>query len=376
MVVSREQKEAREARDLAPWGFPAALSRGRATPEDPDALRTVFERDRDRIIHSRAFRRLDGKTQVFVSGEGDYYRTRLTHSLEVMQVGRSVACALGANETLTEVLCLAHDIGHPPYGHSGEDALDTLMEGRGGFRHNLQALRLVDLIERRSPRYRGLNLSWEVRASLLKKEDPGDSDLAERGAPLVEAQIADLADSTAYTVHDLDDGLKAGVFPLEAAEDTALWQRAAEHARTRSGEAQGRLAVGRVLNSLLKITLNDLIEQSELTLRAIGIGGPEDVATATSRLVGHSDELAPEVGELHAFLRVHFYDSTAVRARTDEAEEVLGLLTRHYRAGPDAMTQEFQDWAGEAGLERAVCDYIAGMTDPFARDQFQRFQAQ
>ena len=256
---TRATKQEREARDLAPFAMHSADSRGRRYAESPDDLRTCYERDRDRVVHSTAFRRLMYKTQVFVNSEGDHVRTRLSHSLEVCQVARSVGSALRLNEPLCEALALAHDLGHPPFGHRGEWALDELMKDHGGFRHNVQVLRVVDRLERRSPAYAGLNLTREVRESLLKHEAAADwpQELAPRLArPLLEAQVVDLADSTAYNKHDLEDGLMAGMFTEEELlEECTLWRECAARVEERHPGAgrldDPKLHVQRVANELI-----------------------------------------------------------------------------------------------------------------------------
>src|SRR5512143_3835694 len=229
MLFTREHLEQIEDNALAPYGMRSRHSRGRVFPEDEHPYRTAYQRDRDRIIHTTAFRRLEYKTQVFVNSEGDYYRTRLTHTIEVAQLGRTIARALGANEDLTEAVCLVHDIGHPPFGHAGEVALHRLMADHGGFDHNKQSLRVVDKLERRFADFPGLNLTWEVREGIVKHETEYDVASAEEFDPqkrgLLEAQIANVADETAYTAHDLDDGLRAGLFTPADLADLPLWQR-------------------------------------------------------------------------------------------------------------------------------------------------------
>ncbi len=379
--IDRVAKEEREERELAPWGLKSARSRGRRLPEADDPLRTCWERDRDRIVHSTAFRRLMYKTQVFLNRRGDHQRTRLSHSLEVHQVARSVASALGLNEPLTEALALAHDIGHPPFGHRGETALDELMAGHGGFRHNAQVLRVVDLLERRNPGYRGLNLTREVRESLLKHESERDwpEDLLPRPRqPWLEAQVVDLADSTAYHVHDVEDGLSAEMFGEDEIEaESALWRRALARVRERhpgfleSGEDR-RLRVKRVTNELLGIALNDLIAASIERLRAAGLRRPEDARRAEEPLIGHSREIASEVRELRLFLYRRFYRHPELAEFSAYARRVVGTLFRAYLERAETLPDWYRAWADEVGLERAVCDYIAGMTDRFAEAEYRR----
>lgn len=379
--LDRPAKEAREMRELAPWASFSARSLGRRYPEEEDELRTAFERDRDRIIHSTAFRRLMYKTQVFINREGDSYRTRLSHSLEVAQVARSIGNALRLNETLCEVLALAHDIGHPPFGHRGEVALDELLKPHGGFRHNAQVLRVVDVLERRSPDYPGLNLTTELRVSLLKHES-GEHWPEEFGPrprhPCLEAQVVDLADSTAYDMHDIEDGLRAGMFLETELEDgSSLWRmaRAAVEARHPGFLRQTedtRLRVKRIANQLIKTCINDLIHASQARIAAAGVSDSREVGSHPRMLIGHGPELTPKVQELQAFLHQRFYRHPHLMEFSQHAKRVLAGLYASYCAAPEQMAPWYQAWVREVGLERAVGDYLAGMTDRFAEREFQR----
>jgi len=359
----------------------SATSQGRRHHEEEDDLRTCWERDRDRIVHSTGFRRLMYKTQVFVNWEGDHYRTRLSHSLEVSQVARSVASALGLNEPLSEALSLAHDIGHPPFGHRGEWALDELMAEHGGFRHNAQVLRVVDKLERRSPDYPGLNLTREVRVSLLKHEKQADWPAEFRprpDQPCLEAQVVDLADSTAYNMHDLEDGLMAGMFrEEELGNDVRLWAGAREAVELRHPgflhrSDDRKLRVKRIANELIKICINDLIEASARRLARERPRSPAEVAEGKGALIAHSRELRPEVGELQSWLFEHFYRHEHLQELTRHAQDTLRALFAAYLEHPEEMPRWFQGWVEEVGLHRAVCDYVAGMTDRFARKEHVR----
>ena len=381
LLFDRRAKEEREERDLAPFAVLSARSKGRHYPESEDDLRTCFERDRDRIVHCTAFRRLMYKTQVFVNREGDQYRTRLSHSLEVCQVARSVGNALALDEPLCEALALAHDIGHPPFGHRGEVALDELMRGHDGFRHNAQVLRVVDVLERRSPDYPGLNLTREVRESLLKHEKseqwPAEFEPRPRH-PCLEAQVVDLADSTAYDMHDIEDGLLADMFSeddLDAGSE--LWRRSrAEVERRHPGflalRDDRKLRIKRIANELIKTCINDLIEASALRIRAAGVETPEDVRRHSRMLIGHGRELQPRVQELQAFLHRLFYRHPHLMELSEHARRVLAGLFDVYVAAPHEMSAWYRTWAGEVGTQRAVCDYLAGMTDRFAEQEFAR----
>jgi dGTPase len=385
VLFDRRAKEAREKRELAPCAVHSLDTRGRRFHEEEDDLRTAFERDRDRIVHSTAFRRLMYKTQVFVNWEGDHYRTRLSHSLEVAQVARSVGNALALNEALCEALALAHDIGHPPFGHRGEVALDELMREHEGFRHNAQVLRVVDRLERRSPDYPGLNLSREVRESLLKHESGPDwpSEFRPRPRhPYLEAQVVDLADSAAYGVHDLEDGLVAGMFEeaqLEA--ESALWRGARQSVELRhpgflSATRDRKLRIKRIANELLKISINDLITASAERIAAARPENADAVRELPRLLIGHSDALAREVAELTRFLYARFYRHPHLLELSEHASSTLRDLFGVYVERPGEMRPWYQQWVGEVGPERAACDYLAGMTDRFAEQEHARLFGQ
>ena len=380
-LFDRRSKEERESRELARWAMHSAQSRGRRFHEEEDDLRTCFERDRDRVVHSSAFRRLMYKTQVFVNWEGDQYRTRLSHSLEVCQVGRSVGNALALNEPLCEALALAHDIGHPPFGHRGEVALDELMEDDGGFRHNAQVLRVVDLLERRSPAYPGLNLTREVRESLLKhevKEDwPAEFEPRPKH-PCLEAQVVDLADSTAYDAHDVEDGVVAGMFEEEElARASELWRRSREaverkHPGFLPSSDDEKLRLKRVANELIKTCINDLIRASAERILAAELRSADDAKAHRAMLVAHSPSVRGQVQELQAFLSRRFYQHPHLLGLADHARTVLGALYEAYAERPGEMAPWYCAWADEVGLARAVCDYLAGMTDRFAESEHER----
>lgn len=384
ILFDRLAKERREERDLAPYAMHASRSRGRRHPETEDGLRTAWERDRDRVVHCTAFRRLMYKTQVFVNGEGDQYRTRLSHSLEVGQVARSVGNALALNEPLCEALALAHDIGHPPFGHRGEVALDELMQGRGGFRHNAQVLRVVDLLERRSPDYPGLNLTLEVRMSLLKHET-GEHWPEEFGVrprhPCLEAQVVDLADSTAYDVHDVEDGLLAEMFGQEDLyAGSALWRSAcaaveARHPGFLGASTDLKLRVKRVANEAIKTCINDLIQASAARIAEAGVRSPGEVQAHARMLIGHSRGMQVQVQELQAFLHRRFYRHPHLMQLSEHARCVLAALFGIYLEHPEEMSPWYLEWLEQVGLHAAVCDYVAGMTDRFADQEYARLCA-
>lgn len=381
-LIDRHAKEEREERDLAPWAMKSRASRGRRFPETEDQFRTAWERDRDRIVHSTAFRRLMYKTQVFINRAGDHNRTRLSHSLEVCQVARSVSSALALNETLCETIALAHDLGHPPFGHRGEIALDGLMSGHGGFRHNAQVLRVVDVLERRNPEYPGLNLTREVRESLLKHESREDwpAEFMPRPRhPWLEAQVVDLADSTAYDMHDIEDGLLAGKFTeADIRAGVELWRRSEHEVERRhpgylAATDDKKLRVKRVANQLIGVCIRDLVEASHVRIQAAKVHSSDEVRSQTGMMIGHGKELAPLVAELQAFLYKRFYQHPDLMELSEYARLVLARLFETYVARPREMSPWYQDWAREVGVERAVCDYVAGMTDRFAEQEYARF---
>lgn len=360
--MDREAKLRRERERLHPAAAHAADSAGRPLREKPDHYRTIYERDRDRIIHSEAFRRLQYKTQVFVNHVGDQHRTRLTHSLEVAQVARSLAWSLDLNESFTEALALAHDLGHPPFGHAGERLLDSAMEDEGGFSHNRQALRVVDLLERRSPTYSGLNLSQELRQSLLKHEPVEGAD--GRGAaeqPLLEAQLVDLADSTAYHYHDVEDGICSGILDPDAMR-TALpiWDEAVETARSKY-PSDGLLLWRRSANELLGMAIADIHAESSARLAT---AAPESMVAA-QRLehacIGHSAAFRSAVAELHSYLYEHFYRSEEVSWHVQRATDLMGRVFAKLLEAPADVPGLFREQADTP--RRAVCDYVASLTD-------------
>jgi dGTPase len=373
MIFSRTQLEQAEEQTLAPYGMRSRLTRGRVYVEDEHPYRTAYQRDRDRIIHTTAFRRLEYKTQVFVNTEGDYYRTRLTHTLEVTQIGRTLARSLGANEDLAEAVCLVHDIGHPPFGHSGERALDTLMRDHGGFDHNQQALRIVDQLEHRYPDFPGLNLSYEVREGIVKHETEYDTQsYAEEFSPhlrgLLEAQIANAADEIAYNAHDLDDGLRAGLFTPADLADLELWQRV-----MRSVGWDGRdfsdLWRHRLIRRLIGLEVTDVINATEDRLAEANVQSIEDLQRLDHNVIGFSDELRRVNRGLKDFLYSRMYRHYRVIRMQTKADRLLSELFHAYTAEPGQLPQSARQRVEIDGLHRAVCDYIAGMTDRFALDE-------
>ena len=375
MRVDRVMLEAREDRELAPYGMRSALSRGRRYPEDEHGLRTRYQRDRDRVIHSSSFRRLEYKTQVFVNHEGDNYRTRLTHSLEAAQIGRTVARTLGLNEELTEALCLGHDLGHTPFGHSGEKAMHELMKDHGGFEHNQQTLRILEVLERRYPDFPGLNLTWELREGLIKHRPDSDAtappEYAPGECPTLEAQLVDFVDEIAYNNHDVDDGLTSGMITVDQLRAVALFREAHDAALARRLES-GSIVRHQVVRRIIDRCTNDLIATTLANLEARRIASVEDARRVGGRLVSYAPEMHAHVAELKDFLFRNLYRHYRVVRMGDKAGRILRDLFASYAAEPLSLPPRFQERIAQDGLHRVVCDYIAGMTDRFALDEHRK----
>jgi dGTPase len=375
------------AAGAAPWAACEATSRGRRHPEPPPQLRGEFQRDRDRIVHSNAFRRLVYKTQVFVNHEGDLYRTRLTHSMEVAQIGRTIAQALGLHETLTEAICLAHDLGHTPFGHAGQDALNDCMRDYGGFEHNLQSLRVVDLLEERYADFPGLNLTFETREGILKHCSANNArqlgELGERflrrQQPGLEAQLANLADAIAYNNHDVDDGLRSGLVEIDALREAALFGR--EHAAVleRYPQLTGRRVIHETIRRMINRVVVDVVSTSRGRIADAGVRDIDDVRSQQRPLISLSDAAYAEHLELKRFLNANLYRHHRVLGMTDKARKVLRELFEGLMRDIDLLPREHRDaaataesTAGLAGRARVVADYVAGMTDRYAIGEHRR----
>lgn len=376
MIYSRQQLEEMEDQTLAAYGIRSKDSRGRKYPEEEADYRTRFQRDRERVIHTTAFRRLEYKTQVFINHEGDYYRTRLTHSIEVAQIGRSVARTLGANEDLVETICLAHDIGHPPFGHSGEAALARLMKEHGGFNHNQQSLRIVTQLENRYPDFPGLNLSWEVLEGMVKHEtdydiaDAQDYDPELRGS--LEAQIANVADELAYTSHDLDDGLRSGMITPSQLDGIALWEIVNESIGRRRNEALDGLSRHQIIRRLINFEITDLVQSIDRYLRKSKVSSSLDLQKLPFNVAGFSEDMYRRNRELKDFLFNKLYRHHRVVRMSVKSERIISEIFTMYQKMPSALPEEVQELIPQRGLERTICDYIAGMTDRFAIDEHLR----
>ncbi len=378
MTITRPDIEDREDASLAPYAMRAALSRGRQHASTVDSYRSEFQRDRDRIVHSRAFRRLQYKTQVFTNDEGDHFRTRLTHTIEVAQVARVAARRLRLNEDLVECVALVHDVGHPPFGHRGEDLLAELMKDHGGFEHNRQGLRLVEELEIRYPEFPGLNLTYEVRESIIKHSAHYDRAKVPRRyapeeSPLLEAQLVDEIDSIVYDCHDIDDGLRGGYVSVEQLCEVPLWQGAWSEATAASPRGTStKLLVDRALRLLLDSLVGDLVEHSQEQIRARGVDSLAALRACPYQLVSLSPSLKHAKESLEAWLFANLYRDHRVNRVFHRARRILGELFTFFTTYPDSLPPEHAARAEGAGLYRAVADYIAGMTDRFAMEEHRK----
>lgn len=365
-----------ERSDLAPFACTSRASKGRKYCEESSDPRPAFERDRDRIIHCAAFRRLEYKTQVFLNHEGDYYRTRLTHSLEVAQIGKAIARRLRLNEDLTEALALAHDLGHTPFGHTGEEVLNQLMQGHGGFEHNYQSFRVVDQLEERYPAFDGLNLSWEVREGILKHSSPHDvpstimDEFLPATVPSIEAQLINYADEIAYNNHDIDDGLKSGYLTLEKLKAVELWDRVSRTVRERYPAIDDKRLVARTISSLIGMQISDICETTWANIQQHGIDSLEALRRVNRVLVHFSPQVEAENLALKRFLKEKLYRHHKVDKMRVKAEHVLSRLFETYVKRPNLLSPKYHRRVERNGLERTVADYLAGMTDRYALDDY------
>jgi len=370
---------------LAPWAVPPHGSRGRAHPEPPDPLRNVFDVDRHRILSSAAFRRLECKTQVFVTDQDDHYRTRLTHTLEAAEIARRLGDALGANAALAEVITLAHDLGHPPFGHAGETALRDLMRDHGGFEHNTQSLRVVDYLEHPYPAFRGLNLSFEVREGLIRHETlydrPGESpslqgvpaELLSAGCtPTAEAQITCVADRLAYDCHDLEDAIGAGLLAEGDLAGVSLWAQSAAPVRAAHPDAPLAAIRRPVLDRMLNALLTDVIAESRRRIEAIGPTCVDDVRNAPQAVIGFSPNMEARLEEHERFLLERVYRHPRLARMDARARRFIDRIFRAYLDNPRTLPRRFARRIDEQGMHRVVCDYVAGMTDRFCQKDYKR----
>jgi len=375
MKTTRLQLEMLENESLAPYAVHASQSKGRKYTEKEPEYRTCFQRDRDRILHTTAFRRLEYKTQVFINYEGDYYRTRLTHTLEVTQIGRTLARAMGANEDLVESICMAHDLGHPPFGHSGEQTLNELMASYGGFNHNHQSYRIVTEIEQRYPQFPGLNLTWEVLEGIVKHETEYDkTDALEFDSHLrghLEAQITNVADELAYTSHDLDDGLRSGMITTDMLGEIDLWNMVADNQKVNACQLDD-LTRHSIIRELIGLEVDSMIQDSCVRLEKSGVKSLVELQSLPYNVIGFDDSMRKKNRELKDFLFHNMYRNYRVVRMQKKAERVLSELFKAYRNEPLMLPLQFQEQIDKKGKEQTICDYLAGMTDRFAVDEYQK----
>jgi len=378
-MLTREILESREDEYLAPFGMRSSQSRGRAHAEDEHPYRTAYQRDRDRIIHTTAFRRLEYKTQVFVYSEGDHYRNRLTHSVEVAQVGRTLARSLGCNEDLTEAICLAHDLGHPPFGHVGEATLNHLMKHHDGYDHQKQTYRIITDLERRYPEHPGLNLTYEVLEGVVKHDtsydivDASEYNPHERGT--LECQLANLADEIAYNTSDMDDGIRSGILEPSAVKRLAISQRVlASLGEDNSADLSNTLMRHRFVRRLVGMEITDTIRATEVNIQAAGIQTLEELRAQPGNVANYSPEMQELNAEMKQYLFKNFYRHFRVVRMATKAERLLRDLFEAYIEQPLQLPIETQQRVEEQseGLHRVVCDYIAGMTDRYAIQEHKR----
>ncbi|MBA4420788.1 MAG: deoxyguanosinetriphosphate triphosphohydrolase [Anaerolinea sp.] len=375
MIRDRVALEKAEDEVLAPFAIHSRLSKGRKYQEEEPSYRTCFQRDRDRIIHTSAFRRLEYKTQVFINYEGDYYRTRLTHELEVAQIGRTIARALGGNEDLVEAICLAHDLGHPPFGHSGEVVLSRLMKDHGGFDHNKHSLRIVTFLERRFPEFPGLNLTMEVLEGIVKHETEYDaSDASEYDPSLrghLEAQITNVADELAYTAHDLDDGLRSGIITPPMLAGIPIWEILLESIQWK-GVQLDDLTRHCLIRKLIGMEVTDIVETTESNLTRNNVQSVIELQKLPYNVVSISEEMRRRNREIKDFLYKNLYRHYRVVRMAVKAERIITELFNAYLNNPTTLPYHVQADITERGLERTICDYLAGMTDRYAIDEYQK----
>jgi dGTPase len=375
MIIRRQELE-HEERRLAPYACRAAESRGRDNPIAPDMLRTDFQRDRDRIIHTSAFRKLEFKTQVFVTSAGDYHRTRLTHTMEVAQIGRTLARSLALNADLTEAIALAHDFGHTPFGHAGEEAMRACMAEHGGFEHNSQSLRIVEFLEERYPEYPGLNLTYEVREGIIKHDTdydkPSSNPRYEPGKmATLESQVTDIADEIAYNCADLDDALKLQYIDEEDLREVAWLHDMFERARNETGlTARQKYVRYRALGYLYDAHVDDALQNTARLLEKSGVSSPDEVRAHPGRLVDFSPDFKKRLAQLKDFLMQRVYMHPRTLINSERGKRFIRELFAAYLANPRLMPYKYQKKIDTEGPHRVVCDYISGMTDRYLHEQY------
>lgn len=378
-MFTRKEFERREEILLAPYAARSKESRGRGHKEKEHDYRSCYQRDKDRIIHSTAFRRLEYKTQVFVNHEGDYYRTRLTHTLEVAQIAKAIARALRLNEDFAEAVALAHDLGHTPFGHSGEDALHHIMKRHGGFNHNLQGLRVVDMLEERYPQFSGLNLTYEVREGIIKHTTYFDQPrllvpFEKKEPPLLEAQVVDIADEIAYDNHDLDDGLTSGLLnEKKLLKEVKLWNEVSRQTDLHFLKTDAQIKRCQIIRSLINIQVTDVIVESEKNIKKFRIEATRDVRKAPHKLIKFSKTMEQLRKPLRKFLFDNLYQHYRVVRMSNKAYRFINELFEVYLDKPEQLPPATKTRLKKEGTRRVICDYIAGMTDRYALDEYKKF---
>ncbi len=379
MMINPEERLGRfEENLLAPYASFSSKSQGRQYPLGEHPLRTAFQRDRDRVIHCAAFRRMEYKTQVFVNHEGDHYRTRLTHTIEVAQISRTIARAMGLNEDLAEAIACVHDLGHTPFGHSGEDVLNELMRDFGGFNHNRQSLRVVDVLERRYENYPGLNLTFEVREGIVKHEtttEPISPDIFPPGKwPTLEASLVDLADSIAYNSHDIDDGLSSGILDWDELTEVPLLAEAIEKSIRNYPELPQKYHHHSLIRQLVDRQVTDLINKSLKNISNFDIDSAEDVRDSKVKLIRFSENLEVELGQLKKFLIQKMYRHRRMEENASQARTIIETLFDRYRADPQKLHGKYKLRLNKEPVENIICDFIAGMTDRYAQKMYEELK--
>lgn len=377
-MLTRKDIEKREYSILASYATKSALTKGRVYKEKEHPYRSVYQRDRDRVVYSTAFRRLEYKTQVFVNHEGDHYRTRLTHTLEVAQIAKTIAGALGLNSKLAETIALAHDLGHTPFGHSGEDALGELMIDHGGFNHNSHGLRVVDSLEEIYPNFSGLNLTYEVREGIIKHSTPFDKPRAyipfeSKGSPPLEAQVVDIADEIAYDNHDLDDGITSNLIVIEDLAGIAIWKRVCSGISEKHARLSEKIKKAQAIRVLIDMQVTDIICNTEKKIKKFKIKSPADVRGCPERIVSFTDEMAALRKPLRQFLMKNLYHHYRVVRMSRKAHRFITDLFKIYIESTDQLPPQQAERLKKEDKYTVICDYIAGMTDRYALLEYKKF---
>jgi len=374
-LINRQDIEQMEKKTLVPYAIKSGESAGRQHREEEHPYRTRFQRDRDRVIHSSAFRRLEYKTQVFVYHEGDYYRTRLTHSLEVAQITRSICKSMQLNEDLAEAIALSHDLGHPPFGHTGQNVLNRLMQDHDGFEHNKQSLRIVKILEKRYPEFQGLNLTWEVLEGISKhKKDIENPISGQKGFryPSLEGQVVDFADGIAYNAHDLDDGITSNLLEIDKLREVALWRENEKLLDTLYTNLDFKLKKYQIVRRIINDLITDFREHTLQNLKKFEIKIPDDIRRAPRRMAGFAPEMDAKNQELKKFLFKNMYTHRRVMRMEFKAELYLTEIFNAYKKMPTLLPESSGKHNAENSLERKICDYVSGMTDRYAISEYKK----